>query len=196
MVIDREKMRAKLAEVNKTKEEKKKDRDKDNPWFKPAEGDQKVRFLPSADGDPFKTYHLHYNLGEPVLCPKKNFDEKCAICDYAYSLWKEGTDESKTMAKKFYSQERFFSNVIARSSTSDVLEPKPYSYGKDSYKQLLTFTIDPDYDDITDPELGRDFNLNYKKAETKGAFPKTTLVVGGKPTPISKNKKEIKELLD
>ena len=167
---------------------------KESPFFKPAAGDQDVRFLPSDDGDPFKEYHFHYNLGEAFLCPKRNFNEKCSVCDYAFDLWKEGTDESKKMAKNIFARQRFFSNVIQRGN--EALGPKPYGYGKETYEQLIETVLDPDYGDITDAEEGRDFKLNYKLAEKKGSFPKTKLTVKPKQTPIAKSKKEIKEVLE
>jgi len=171
---------------------------KENPFFKPQAGDQYVRFLPSPDGDPFKDFYLHYELGPAFLCPKRNFNEKCPVCDYAFSLWKEGTDESKKMAKKLFSQQRFYSNVLEREKDTGVIKqgPKPYSYGKETYEQLIETVVDPDLGDFTNPEEGKDFKLNYKLAEKKGAYPKTKLTLLGKASPIGKGKKEIKELLD
>lgn len=167
---------------------------KDSPWFKPAEGDQEVRFLPSEDGDPFKEYFFHYNLGESFLCPKKNFNEKCPVCDYAFELWREGTDESQKMAKTLFSRQRFFTNVLERGKEEN--GPKPYGYGKETYEQLLETSLDPDFGDFTDPEQGRDFKLTYKKAEKKGAFPKTKITIKPKQSPLAKSKKEIKEFLE
>lgn len=168
---------------------------KENAFFKPIPGDQEVRFLPSPDEDPFKEYWFHYDLGsEGFLCPKKNFNEKCAVCEFAWNLWKEGTEDSKKSAKKLFPKQRFFSNVLQRGN--EAAGPKPYAYGKETYAQLIELSVDPDYGDITDADAGRDFKLNYKKAETKGAFPKTKLTVKPKESPIAKTKKEIKEILD
>ena len=59
----------------------------DTKW-KPSEGDQTIRILPTKDGDPFKEFHFHYNVGKNpgILCPKKNYGEHCPICDFASSL--------------------------------------------------------------------------------------------------------------
>lgn len=191
MSINQELMRKKLESIKTNGKSDK----KESPFFKPAAGDQDVRFLPSSDGDPFKEFHFHYNVGnEAFLCPKKNFGEKCKVCDYAWELWKEGTDESKKMAKDLFARQRFFSNVLQRGD--EAVGPKPYGYGKETYEQLIETVLDPDYGDITDPEEGRDFKLNYKLAEKKGAFPKTKLNIKPKVSPIAKSKKDIKDLLD
>lgn len=190
MVINKELMAKKLESLRTNGKSDK----KESPFFKPVAGDQDVRFLPSPDGDPFKEYFFHYNLGEAFLCPKRNFSEKCPVCDYAFDLWKEATEESKKQAKELFARQRFFSNVLQRSN--EAAGPKPYGYGKETYEQLIETVLDPDYGDISDPEEGRDFKLNYKLAEKKGAFPKTKLTVKPKQTPLAKTKKEIKDLLD
>ena len=57
----------------------------DNTKWRPSEGDQTVRILPTTDGDPFKEFHFHYNVGKNpgILCPKRNHGEDCPICDFA-----------------------------------------------------------------------------------------------------------------
>lgn len=189
-MINKELMKKKLESLKTNGKSDK----KESVFFRPDEGDQDVRFLPSADGDPFKEYYFHYNLGEGFLCPRRNFGEKCAVCDYAFELWKEDTDESKKSAKNLFTRQRFFTNVILRGK--EELGPKPYGYGKETYEQLIKMSLDPDYDDFTDLELGRDFKLSYTKPEKKGAYPKTKLTIKPKQTPLASSKKIIKEILD
>ncbi len=189
-MINKELMRKKLESLKTNGKSDK----KESPFFKPSVGDQEIRFLPSEDGDPFKEYFFHYNMGEAFLCPKRSFNEKCPVCDYAFELWKEGTDESKKQAKGLFARQRFFTNVVQRGQ--EHLGPKPYGYGKETYEQLMETALDPDYEDFTDPENGRDFKLNYKLAEKKGAFPKTKLTIKPKQTPIAASKKDIKGVLD
>ena len=59
MAIDLAKMREKLAASENGGQSK-----KDNVFWKPSEGDQEIRLVPTEDGDPFKVFHFHYNLGE------------------------------------------------------------------------------------------------------------------------------------
>ena len=113
MALDLAKMKAKLQELEGGAKSK-----KDNVFWKPTEGDQDIRIVPTSDGDPFKVFHFHYNLGEAarggVLCPKRQFGEHCPICEFASSLWQEESSESKKMAKNLVVRQRFFSPVIVR----------------------------------------------------------------------------------
>ena len=170
---------------------------KDNAFWKPTEGDQDIRLVPTEDGDPFKVYHFHYNLGEGarggVLCPKRQFGENCPICDFASKLWQEGTDDSKKMAKSLFVRQRFFTPVIVRGE--DEAAARIWGYGKTIYETLLGLVLNPDYGDITHVDSGVDFTLTYTLPKTKGAFPQTNLVPKRKSSALAKNKDAIKEIL-
>lgn len=190
MAINLDKMKEKLENADNRG---KKSGGKDNQFFKPELGDQDIRILPSEDGDPFKEYWFHYGVGTTVLCPKRNFGEKCPICDYASNLWQEGTDESKKMAKSLFARQRFFSNVVVRGKEAD--GPKPYGYGKELYKKLIKLALDPDVGDFTDPDGGRDMRLSYEKG-SGAQFPTSDIMPKPVTKALAKSKKEIKEILD
>ncbi len=59
MALNLDAMRAKL-ELSRNGGKKQQDSTK----WRPEEGDQTIRILPTSDGDPFKEYHFHYNLGK------------------------------------------------------------------------------------------------------------------------------------
>ena len=46
-------------------------------FWRPQDGEQTIRIVPTADGDPFKDFWFHYNVGDNpgFLSPKKNFGE-------------------------------------------------------------------------------------------------------------------------
>jgi hypothetical protein len=123
MAINIEAMRAKL-EASKNGGSKK----SDNTKWKPQQGDQTIRIVPTADGDPFKEFHFHYNVGKNpgILCPKKNHGEDCPICNFASELWREGVDENdddmKREAKKLFVRKRYFSPIIVRGEEDRVFE--------------------------------------------------------------------------
>ena len=192
MAIDMAKMKAKLQELENGGKSK-----SDNVWWRPQEGDQDIRLVPTEDGDPFKVYHFHYNLGEGarggVLCPKRQFGENCPICDFASKLWQEGTDDSKKMAKSLFVRQRFFTPVIVRGE--DEATARIWGYGKTIYETLLGLVLNPDYGDITHVDSGVDFTLTYTLPKTKGAFPQTNLVPKRKSSALAKNKDAIKEIL-
>ena len=97
MAINIEAMRAKLnASKNGNKGQS------NNTKWRPTQGDQTIRILPTADGDPFKEFHFHYNVGKNpgIMCPKRNHGEDCPICDFASQLWREGSDQNDEESKK------------------------------------------------------------------------------------------------
>ena len=193
MALDMAKMKSKLQDLESGGKSK-----QDQVWWRPQEGDQDIRIVPTEDGDPFKVYHFHYNLGEGarggVLCPKRQFGENCPICDFASKLWQEGTDDSKKMAKSLFVRQRFFSPVIDRDNEEAGV--RIWGYGKTIYETLLGLVLNPDYGDITDVDNGVDFTLTYTLPKTKGAFPQTNLVPKRKSSALAKNKSTIKERLE
>ncbi len=181
MALNLEAMRQKLANSQNRSSGNK----NDTKW-KPKEGDQTIRILPTADGDPFKEFHFHYNVGKNpgILCPKKNYGEHCPICDFASQLWREGvdnnSDQSKNAAKKLFARKRYYSPILIRGAETDGV--KIWAYGKTAYETLLGYVLDPDYGDITDPETGTDLVLNYNIPGTPGSFPKTQLKPRRRPS--------------
>ena len=150
MSINMDLMRKKLAQLRGEGERE------NSHWFKPDEGDQDIRIVPSPDGDPLKEMYFHYNVGEHrggIVCPKRNYGEECPICEFASSLWRDGTqnndEESKKLAKSLFVRARYFSPVVLRGREDEGV--KMYGYGKRAYENLLGYILDPDYGDITDP---------------------------------------------
>lgn len=157
MGINIDKMKQKLAAAQ-GKGEKKSD------FWRPQEGENVIRILPSPDEDPFKEHHFHYNLGNRsgFLCPKRNFGDDCPVCSFATKLFNEGSPESVQQAKSLFARQRFFSPVLVRGQESEGV--KVWGYGKTVYETLLSLVLNPDYGDITDPEDGTDLVLSYGKA--------------------------------
>ena len=182
MAINLEAMRAKLEQ---SKNGGKSSGSKSTMW-RPKQGDQHIRILPTKDGDPFREFHFHYNVGKNpgILCPKKNYGEHCPICDFASQLWRDGvdnnSDQSKNAAKKLFARKRYYSPIIIRGQETDGV--KIWAYGKMAYETLLGYVLDADYGDITDPETGTDLVLNYTVPGTPGSFPKTQLKPRRRPS--------------
>jgi len=163
-------------------------------FWKPQDGDQVIRILPTADGDPFKEFWFYYNLDKgPVLCPKRNFGEDSPVLDFASSLYKEGTPDSIEMAKKLFPKQRFFSPVLVRGEEG--LGVRVWGYSKTVYEQLLQLVLNPDYGDVTDVDEGTDLVLNYGK-KAGALYPSTKLTPKRKTSPAcAKGDKDCKELL-
>ena len=100
----------------KQKRENLQNNGKKSAFWRPQDGEQVIRIVPTADGDPFKEYWFHYNLGDNpgFLSPKRNFGEECPLDGYVRELYRQGDDESVKMAKNLSARQRFFSPVIVR----------------------------------------------------------------------------------
>ena len=148
-------------------------------FWRPEDGDQDIRIVPTADGDPFKEKWFHYNLEKAgFLCPKRNYGDDCPICEFASQLWREGVDKndesSKKVAKSLFVRQRFFSPVMVRGQ-QEAKSVRIWGYGKMAYENLLTLVLNPEYGDITDAETGTDLTLTYGKPPG-GQYPVTKLV--------------------
>lgn len=185
---------------------KKQDKD-DGLYFRPGKGlgmgeeaTFDIRVVPTPDGEPFRDLWFHYNVPKQkagVMCPKRNFGEPCAICEFASDLWRQGVnndnDEDKKMAKSLFARQRFFSPVVVRGQEDKGVQI--YSYGKESYEFFLETIMDEEYGDITDVEKGFDVKLTYAAASKPGAFPSTKLKPARKESKLAATKAEIADLL-
>ena len=164
-------------------------------FWRPEDGETVIRILPTSDGDPFKEYWFHYNLGKNpgFLSPKKNFGEDDPLNDFIRQLYNEGSEESIKMAKNLNARQRFFSPVLVRGEEDQGV--RLWGYGKTAYKELLNLVLNPEYGDITDVSEGTDLVINYGKPP--GAqFPQTTIVPRRKSSPLAKSDDETAGMLD
>ena len=191
MAIDMSKMRERLSQLQS------KGSGGSSAFWRPSDGSQTIRIVTTKDGDPFKDYFFHYNVGSNsgFLCPKKNFGEYCPVCDFASKLYKEGDDDSVKMAKDLTARQRFFSPVLVRGEEN--LGVKVWGYGKMAYETLLNLVLNPEYGDITDIEEGTDLDLHYGKAPGQ-SFPQTKLTPKRSTSPVcvEATPEACKEILD
>jgi hypothetical protein len=155
-------------------------------FWRPEDGEQTIRLLPTSDGDPFKEYWFHYNLGNNpgFLSPKKNFGEDDPLNDFIRQLYNEGSDESVKMAKNLGARQRFFSPVLVRGQEDQGV--RLWGYGKTAYKELLNLVLNPEYGDITDVDGGTDLVITYGKP-AGAQFPQTSIVPRRKSSPLTES---------
>jgi len=167
---------------------------KGNFW-RPDDGETTIRILPTADGDPFKEYFFHYNVGKNpgFLSPKKNFGEDDPLDSFVRKLFNEGDDESIKMAKNLMARQRFFSPVIVRGQEDKGVQV--WGYGKMVYQTLLNLVLNPDYGDITDPEAGTDLVIKYDKP-AGASYPKTDITPRRRPSLLSEEETNTSDWLD
>ena len=188
MGIDLQKMKAKREALENRDTGK-------TVFWRPEDGEQTIRILPPSDGDPFKEYWFHYNLGKNAgfLSPKKNFGESDPLESFIRNLFDEGSEDSIKMAKNLMARQRFFSPVIVRGEEDKGV--RLWGYGKTVYETLLGLVLNPDYGDITDPTEGTDLTLVYGKPP--GAqFPQTKLQPRRKTSPILTDSTQMSEVLE
>ena len=168
---------------------------KKSVFWRPEDGEQTIRIVPTADGDPFKEFWFHYNLGKNAgfLSPKKNFGEEDPLNDFIRQLYKDGSEDSIKMAKNLSARQRFFAPVIVRGEEDQGV--RLWGFGKTAYRELLGLVLNPEYGDITDVTEGTDLTIQYGKPP--GAqFPQTSITPRRKPSPLAGAEAEISAFLD
>ena len=176
MALDISRMKERLSTL--------KNQGKSNKRFwRPQDGESVIRIVPTSDGDPFKDYWFHYNLGENpgFLSPKKNFGDDCPLDSFVNQLWREGTEESKKMAKTLSARQRFFAPVVVRGEEGQGV--RVWGFGKQVYETLLNLVLNPEYGDITDPEAGIDLAIVYGKP-AGASFPVTNITPRRQSSPL------------
>jgi hypothetical protein len=188
MGIDMSKMQARQDALNNN------GRKGNNNFWKPQEGEQTIRLVCPADGDPFKDYFFHYVDGVPgFLSPKRNFGENCPLDTYVRALWNEGSEESRRVAKKLSAKQRFFAPVLVRGEEDQGV--RVWGFGKRAYETLVGLVMNPEYGDITDPESGTDLVVTYIKP-AGASFPETKITPRRRSSVLVEDTDRATELLE
>ena len=187
MGIDLKKMRAKMNALE--------NKGGKNIFWRPEDGETTIRLVPTADGDPFKEYWFHYNVGNNpgFLSPKKNFGEEDPLDDFIRQLYREGGEDNTRLAKKLGARQRFFTPVIVRGQEDQGV--KIWGYGKMAYKELLSLVLNPDYGDVTDTAEGTDLVINYGKP-VGAQFPQLDSIPNFEEVFERKTPQEVRTMLD
>jgi len=188
MGIDLAKMKEKLDSVENRGGKK-------NAFWRPDDGETIIRLLPTPDGDPFKEFWFHYNVGDNpgFLSPKRNFGEDDALDSLVRNLYREGGEDNIRLAKKLGARQRFFTPVVIRGKEEEGV--KIWGYGKMAYKELLNLVLNPEYGDITDPSGGTDLVIQYGKP-VGAQFPQTSITPRRKTSLLSKDENQTHEWLE
>ena len=152
-------------------------------FWRPQDGEQVIRIIPTKDGDPFRDYWFHYNVGTNAgfLSPKKNFGEEDPLDRFVRQLFNEGTDESRKMAKDLMAKQRFFASVVVRGEEDR--GAMVWGFSKTVYETLLNLVLNPEYGDITDPDSGTDLLISYGKPAGQ-TFPVTKITPRRRSSPL------------
>ena len=152
--------KAKHRGKDKEKKEKKDSVDANGvSHFELEVGDNLVRFLPIKGSDfYYQEYLMHFKVGpklRAVTC-LKTFGEACPVCEEARRLWKEGTKESKALAKSMSAKEKYFSNVINMNDQKGI---QVFNYGVGIRNDISKYFGNTDYGDVTNMDTGRNLTI-------------------------------------
>ena len=145
--------------------------------------------------DPYLEKWFHYGLGkqgkDSVLCPQRNKQEKCPVCDFSYKLFKEGNAADKETAKQLMAKQRFYAVIVDRDDKT--LTPKYWGFGVTVFGTLLTKLTSKQTQHYLDPENGIDLEVNLDKSSGK-KFPDTNLDFVRNDSPLG-SKEEIARVM-
>tara|TARA_R100000152_G_C6707393_1_gene135668 strand:+ start:33 stop:863 length:831 start_codon:yes stop_codon:yes gene_type:complete len=167
----------------------------DSPFWRIPDGRSSVRIVPPADGDPFKEVYMHYltfnnqspngRRKEAVVCPKRQYGQRCPVCELATDLWFNGTKTEQQVAKKLFARERYYSPVLVRGS--EEMGIKVFGYSSKMYNKMLDWIVDEDEDiqNFLNTDKGFDVLVRRTPAAGPGAFPSTEIELGRKQSPLT-----------
>lgn len=169
--------------------------------------------------------YFHYDVGDaPILCPKANNGDDCEVCDFADRLkaWKDPNGRDKPEADK-KSDWEIFKKIQAKASVFiPVVERGKESAGAKFWRvsppqatELLEEAMNKDrmeecglapdesdagkiFDVLCSPSRAYDIEVELKKPGEKGnnrKFAITSAKAKIKPSPLSKNPEEVKNIL-
>lgn len=173
-------------------------------WFKPEEGEQKIRLLPHIKdlkakehkNDAIREVYLHYvgngKGGFNVRCEEDlKSGSKCPFCEKSKKLYDAAGDDKdkKEKARQFRRSRKFLVNVL----NYEEKKIQPWTFGQQIFDDLVEF-LGGDYGNPLDLNDGRDWRLKKILDPKKGK-----LGVQYKITPIASESKipdKAKTLLD
>lgn len=180
-----DKVRSKLASLDKTKKGKKVPTERDELIkkyiWKPQPGKQVVRIVPYQfqPDFPFIELKWHYGLngeGNNYLSPA-SINQPDPIVELANRL--EKVKETWLKGRKMQPKTRTYVPIIVRGEEEKGV--RFWGFGVTVFNQLMETLNEPEYGDITDLNNGRDITVDFKTAdELKKDFPETSILV--KPT--------------
>lgn len=203
-----DKIKAKLAELNKQSQKTSNTNSNNNLFWKPGQlkNDQGeiqpdlIRILPNKHtepGYPFQELYFYYDFGKTWISPTC-FAKEDPIIEYCNGLTsgqklsKEEFVTKSKIKKKLLPKERIYVPVLSRDNEGEGV--KFWGFSKTIFNQLLEIMADDDYGDITDLETGRDITVKYTPPTKEGEYGKTSIIVKPKQTKATTNQEIISKI--
>jgi hypothetical protein len=162
-----------------------------------------IRLLPGKAGaTPFTTIHIH-NLKvdgqfRKFVCPNKEKNEPCPVCQAYEAIMAEGDAEQKKGAFKYKAKAAHVMKVIDRDNEAE--GPKFWRVNHNSKKaghyDKIIGLFKAYQQDLSNPETGRDIVLNIEKVAMNGKkIPTVTSVIARDSSPLSPDAESVKRWL-
>ena len=189
MSLDLNAIKAKLNQLTTTNDRK-------NNYFRPEPGKQRVRIVPYVHRkeNPFLEMYFHYDIAKRSMLSPITFGNADPVVEFAEKLKKTGDKDDWLMGRKIEPKMRTYVPVIVRGKENEGV--KFWGFGKQIYTELLSICSDEDYGDITDLMSGRDIDVEFTPAVTKGEFPKTSIRVKPNAQPATEDKAIAEKILN
>ena len=204
MGVDLEKLKQKLLEANEKKDNKGSGGGNNSGFFRAKENTKYTFRLvcPPGEDDPLKEFYLHYlkidGKINSFLCPKRNFEEECPLCDFATSLYyKEEDDEEKKskqqkQAVSMFSKKRYYTPALVREEEEKGIQW--WGYPDTVYFPLLQIFVDG-YGDVTDVKKGFDLSVSYTTAKGK-KYSDISIMPKPDRKPLVEDPEKVEELVE
>lgn len=175
---------------------------KSNFW-RPEAGEYRIRIVPYLHNpdNPFVEVEQYPYLDRGTVSPK-NWGEPDPIEEVMLAIKKKSNDDARNgrpnedwkIAGKLRSSIRFNAPIVVRGQEN--LGVQIWRFGKETYNQLCTILIDPDYGDSLDVYQGRDFTVTFVKNPNGNGFVVSSCIPKPKETPLSEDAELVKKLLE
>jgi len=161
---------------------------KSSKFWKPQEGEQRVRILPYKYNreNPFIELKFYYyrtpdGKTKTFLSPSVNGNPD-PVLEFCEKLRATGTKENWILSKSYEPKLRTYVPVVVRGQEDQGV--KFWGFGKTVYETILEKMSNPDIGDITDLENGNDLIIKFTKVPPSGKkYPDTKVDVRIKKTP-------------
>jgi hypothetical protein len=160
--------------------------DRRSSYFKPRDGQNRVRILPSWRKGKNQEFYIevptHRNIGpgnQWATC-LQFWGEKCPVCRAIERLSASESARDQNAASKMMADERYLMNVGVPNTPEGLV--KPWSISRTWFVEILGYFSDPDYGNFTHPREGYDYIFTKEGEGLKTRY--TNKRFARQPSPI------------
>jgi len=134
--------------------------------WKPKDGKNTIRILPSASKKGLWFYEatFHYGVNLPCL---KMIGEKCPVCRHKDKLLQSSSDDKLELANELEGKTRILFNIVdLTDEDTKELGVQVWGHSETTLQKLMYIWNDPEWGDFTDPEEG--YDIIVEKTDQRG----------------------------